>query len=212
MNRVAWGYGTPRTVRPLWAMIELGLAYDHKKILPRGEGMEDPAFRALSGRHKIPFYQDDRITMGESAAIVSYLADRYGNEALSMPAAGTKERAILQDYTMFVMTEIDARLYSVRLHDEPPGGLSSVYGSAPAAVDAAKQYAARGLREAARWFKDDQHFAMGDRFGSVDILLVSCLDWALFYGLELPAPLEIYRNRLALRPGYLQAMAENKPS
>ena len=51
-------------------MIELGLAYEHKKILPRGAEMDDPDFRALNERHKIPFYQDDRVKIGESAAIV----------------------------------------------------------------------------------------------------------------------------------------------
>jgi hypothetical protein len=51
---------------------------------------------------------------------------------------------------MFIMTEIDARMYTVRLHGEPPAGLSAIYGSAPAAVEAAKQYADRGLQEAAR--------------------------------------------------------------
>lgn len=212
MNRVAWGAGTPRTVRPLWALIELGLAYDHKKILPRGPGMDDPRFLELSRRHKVPFYEDDRVTIGESAAIVNYLADRYGGDVLSMPAPGTRERAMLQDYTMFIMTEIDARMYSIRLHGESPAGLSAIYGSAPAAVEASKLYAGGSLCEAARWFRDDQLFVMGERFGTADILLVSCLDWALAYGMELPPLLEVYRNRMALRVGYLEAMVQNNPS
>ena len=129
-----------------------------------------------------------------------------------MPAPGTRERAILQDYTMFIMTEIDARMYTIRLHGEPPEGLSPVYGSAPAAVEAAKRYADRSLCETARWFKDAQQFVMGERFGIADILLVSCLDWALRYGLDLPPFLGEYRNRIALRPGYLEAVAQNNPS
>ncbi len=210
--RIAWGIGTPRTLRPLWALAELGLAYDHKKILPRGPGMDDPRFRALTERHKVPFYQDERVEMGESAGIVSYLADRYGADVLPMPVPGTQERAMLQDYTMFIMTEIDARMYTVRLHGEPPAGLSEIYGAAPAAVEAAKQYAHKSLQEASRWFNDGRLFVMGERFGTADILLVSCLDWALHYGMDLPAPLGIYRDRVASRPGYLAAMAQNDPS
>jgi glutathione S-transferase len=210
--RIAWGIGTPRTFRPLWALTELGLAYDHKKILPRGLGMDDPRFQALTKRHKVPFYEDDRVKMGESAAIVNYLADRHGGEVLPMPAPGPRDRAMLQDYTMFIMTEIDARMYTVRLHGEPPAGLSAIYGSAPAAVEAAKQYADRSLQEAARWFKGRRQFVIGERFGTSDILLVSCLDWALLYGMDLPAPLGAYRDRVASRPGYLAATAQNDPS
>jgi glutathione S-transferase len=208
-KRILWGFGTPR---PLWALAELGLTYEHKKILPRGAEMDDPDFRALNERHKIPFYQDDRVQMGESAAIVLYLADRHCGDVLPMPAPVTRERAILLDHTMFIMTEIDSRLYTVRLHGEPPAGLSSIYGAAPAAVKAARQYVENSLHESARWFEDGRQCVMGEHFGTADILLVSCLDWALMYGMELPSPLGAYRDRIAQRPGYLAAMAENDPS
>jgi glutathione S-transferase len=151
--RTLWGIGTPRTLRPQWALHELGLEYNHKKFLPRSKEMDHPDFLALNPRHKVPFYQDDRVRMGESAAIVLYLADRHGGDVLTMPAPGTEERAILQDRTLFIMSEIDARMYTVRLHSDPPEGLSATYGSAPTAVDAAKKYADRQLHEAAGWFR-----------------------------------------------------------
>jgi len=53
---------------------------------------------------------------------------------------------------------------------------------------------------------------MGEHFGTADILLVSCLDWALMYGMELSPSLGTYRDRVASRPGYLAAMAQNDPS
>jgi len=208
-SRTVWGSGTPRTLRPQWALIELGLDYDHKKILPRGKDMDDPDFKSLSKRHKVPFYQDDRVQIGESAAIVMYLADRHGGDVFPMPAPGTEQRAILQDRTLFVMTEIDARLYTVRLHADPPIGLSETYGTSPVAVDAAKQYVDRQLHEAARWLADGRQCVMGEQFGIVDILLVSCLEWALLYGVELPTPLGDYRERVALRSGYKTSMARN---
>jgi glutathione S-transferase len=210
--RVLWGIGTPRTLRPLWALEELGLEYTHKKILPRGSGMEDPHFRSLSMRHKVPFFVDGQVKIGESAAIINYLAAQYGCDDLCLPAPGSPRGAALLDYTMFVMTEIDARLYTCRLHGEPPMGLSCVYGAAPAAVETAGEYTQRSLREAARWFVDGREYVLGERFGTADILLVSCLDWALQYKLELPAPLGAYRNRLALRPAYVSAKALNDPS
>ncbi len=212
VTRIVWGIGTPRTVRPQWALAELGLDYDHRKILPRSTGMDDPQLLALSTRHKVPFYEDDRVKMGESAAIVGYLADRHGGDALPMPAPGTEERANLQDRTLFIMTEIDARIYTMRLHSDPPDGLSTTSGAAPTAVDAARKYVDRQLHEAAGWFADGHQYVMGERFGTTDILLVSCLDWALTYKMDLPAPLGEYRNRVASRPGYKTAMASNDPS
>jgi glutathione S-transferase len=212
INRTIWGIGTPRTLRPLWTLTELGLAYEHKKILPRSPGMDDQGLLTLTKRHKVPFYEDDRVKIGESAAIVNYLADRYGENVLPMPAPGTQERAILMDHTMYLMTEIDARLYTTRLHGEPPRGLSATYGSAPVAVEAAKEYVCRGLHEAARWSADGRQFVMGKHFGTADILLVSCLDWALMINLRLPPPLVQYRDRIAARPAYIEAMKKNNPS
>ena len=49
-------------------------------------------------------------------------------------------------------------------------------------------------------------------FSAVDILLTSCLDWALGYDMALPAPLGDYRDRVAARPGYKAMMTENDPS
>ncbi len=212
MTRTVWGLGTPRTLRPLWALAELGLEYEHRKILLRAPGMQDPRFRALSERHKVPFYEDDRVKMGESAAIVGYLADRHGADVLPMPAPATEERAVLLDRTLFIMTEVDARIYTIRLHGESPRGLAGVYGTAPTAVQAAKEYVDRSLHEAARWLHDDRRYVMGERFGTADILLVSCLEWAHYYEIDLPTPLGEYRDRVASRPGYQAAMASNDPS
>ena len=212
MTRIVWGLGTPRTFRPLWALAELGLAYEHRKILSRGPGMEDEHFRTLSKRHKIPFYEDDLVKIGESAAIVTYLADRHGGDILPMPAPGTAERAILQDRTLFIMTEIDARIYTIRLHHAPPQGLSDIYGAAPAAVEAARKYVHNSLNEAARWLEDGRPHVLGEHFGTPDILLASCLAWAELYDIGLPTPLAEYHQWVASRPAYEVAMTRNHPS
>jgi glutathione S-transferase len=212
IKRTLWGLGTPRTLRPLWTLIELGLAFDHKKIAPRSPEMDDPEFSTLNKRHKVPFYEDDRVKIGESAAIVNYLADRHGEDVLRMPEPGTSERAVMMDHEMYIMTEIDARLYTTRLHGEPPMGLPEIYGSAPVAVEAAKEYVNRGLLEVTRWFKDGQEFVTGERFGTTDILLVSTLNWALMSKLELPPTLADYRRRIGLRPGYRRALQQNNLS
>ncbi len=86
-----------------------------------------------------------------------------------------------------------------------PGRVSTV------AVDAAKRYVDGQLHEAARWLADGRQYVMGEQFGVIDILLVSCLDWALHYNMELRAPLRDYRDWVALRSTYKTAMARNYP-
>ncbi len=212
MTRIAWGMGTPRTFRPLWTLEELGLDYEHRRIPPRGPGIDGPEFQALTERHKIPFYEDDIVKIGESAAIVTYLADRHGGDTMPMPAPGTAERAILLDRTFFIMTEIDTRIYTIRLHGDPPHGLSDIYGATPTAVEAARSYVENSLNEAARWMADGRPSVMREHFGTADILLTSCLEWALLYGIGLPPTLAEYHQRLSSRSAYRRAMKRNFPS
>ena len=209
MTRILWGIGTPRTLRPLWALEELGLQYEHRKIMPRGVGMEDPEFLELSKRHKIPFFQDDQVKIGESADIVNYLADRHGGEVLPMPAPGTAERAVLMDRCSFIMTEIDARMYTIRLHGDPPLGLSDIYGTAPNAVQTAREYVVNSLGEAARWLEDRRPYVMGEYFGTSDILLTTCLIWAVMCDVNLSRQLAAYNHRLTSRPALKVAMRRN---
>jgi glutathione S-transferase len=49
----------------------------------------------------------------------------------------------------------------------------------------------------------------GARLSVADILLTSCLDWAVDYGIELPAPMLAYRARVTSRPAYREALRRN---
>ena len=77
---ILWGAGTTRTMRPHWVLHELGLDYEMHLIGSRTGETETPEFRALNPRGKIPVLQDGDLTLAESAAIITYLADiRCGN-------------------------------------------------------------------------------------------------------------------------------------
>ena len=52
-------------------------------------------------------------------------------------------------------------------------------------------------------------FAVGDTFSGVDILLTSCLDWAVAYGFDLTPALDAYRTRHHERPAYRAAAELN---
>lgn len=206
-GRVLWGAGTARTMRVHWALRELDLPYTNEPIIPRTASMERSDFAALGERGKVPILDDGGVLVGESAAIVLYLADRYGSEACRLAIAlDGKDRAAYYDLCFFIMTELDATaLYVLRRHE----GLPDIYGEAPAASAAAREYFSRQLGEMVRRLGGGSPYLLGDRFTSPDLLLMTCLDWASFVGLEIPEPLVAYRTRIAERPAYAAAMTAN---
>ena len=60
VKRNLWGLATPRPLRPLWTLLELGLDFEHQKVGPRSPEMDDPDFVALNPRHLVPYYVDDQ--------------------------------------------------------------------------------------------------------------------------------------------------------
>ena len=76
-----------RSFRPLWAMEELGLAYE-LKMLPFPPRVFAKEYLALNPLGTIPLMIDGDVRMTESAAIAQYLVTRYGPTPL---AIGTDE-------------------------------------------------------------------------------------------------------------------------
>ena len=204
-SRRLWGIGTARTFRPHWMLAELGLDYVTKEIITRTEAMDSPEFRALSKRGKIPLFEDDDLMIGESAAIVLYLADRYRNEGVFAPESGTNDRARHDELCFFIMSEMDAALYIIRRH----GGLPEIYGESKAAVESARAYFLRSASEMENRLRNGRSHLLGDSFSVADLLLKTCLDWAGFAEIELPESLATYSAAIGQRPAYAVAMQRN---
>jgi glutathione S-transferase len=203
---VVWGSGTPRTLRVHWMLHELGLEYERHMIGSRTGETRTAEFTALNPRQKIPVLQDGDFVLAESAAIVTYLGERHGARTGLVPRSGTRERARYDEWCFFIMTELDAHtLYIMRRH----GDLASLYGDAPHALDAARAGFQEQVAVAAQALAAGGPHLLGDPFTAGDILLVSCLDWAVFYGIPLPEPLPAYRARLTAREAYRRASALN---
>lgn len=208
MSLILWGAGTSRTIRPLWALHELGLEYQHRPILPRTGETKTPEFTALSARQKIPLLQDGDLTITESAAIVTYLSDAYGVAANRLVPQETKDRARCLEWCFFVISELDATsLYVMRRH----GDLRHIYGEAPQANEAAAAYFQQQMRAVDRALADGRPFILGDGFSAADIILATCLTWAVRYGVPIGAVAEAYGARVTARPAYLKAAASNAP-
>ena len=208
MTLILWGAGTSRTIRPLWALHELGLSYEHRPILPRTGETKTPEYTALTARQKVPLLQDGDLTITESAAIVTYLSDAYGQPHNRLLPEDVRERARCLERCFFTISELDATsLYVIRRH----GDLKHIYGDAPAANESAAVYFAAQMRSVERALSDGRPHILGHRFSAADIVLTTCLTWAVNYGLTIADAALAYKDRTTARPAYAAAVASNAP-
>ena len=207
-NLVLWGVGTPRTLRPHWALAELGLDYECRPIQTRSSAMQTQEFAELTARKKIPLLQDGAFTITESAAIITYLSDAYGDERTALLPRGAQARAQCLEWCFFVLSELDSgSLYVIRRHQYLP----QIYGEAPEACAGAARYFADQMPSVERQLDKGHPFLLGDRLSAADIMLTSCLTWAVRFGVGVPEIAVAYEAGVTARTAYAQAVARNTP-
>lgn len=205
-----WGAGTSRTIRAHWAMHELGLSYKVKPIGPRTGETTTAEYTRLNPRQKIPLLQDGDFCIGESAAIVAYLSRMYSTPERSLIPEATRDHAAWLEWCFFVVAELDSTsLYVMRRHRAD--ALGHIYGVAPEVVAQAAEYFRGQLRHVEVALADGRPFLMGGRFSSADILLTTCLDWAIAYGVGICENAMPYLERIQRREAYQRAVAANVP-
>lgn len=203
---VLWGVGTSRTLRPHWAMHELGLSYTCKPILPRTGETQTAEYTSLNPRQKVPLLQDGKFTIGESAAIVAYLSRKFGTAEKALMPELVEDNARWLEWCFFICTELDSTsLYVMRRH----GDLKALYGDAPAVVKSAAEYFTKQVAHVEQALADGRPFLVGTEFTSADLLLTTCLTWAIDYGVGIPSSIEPYLGRMIQRPAYEAGLLAN---
>lgn len=198
-----WGVSSTRAMRVYWTLIEFSLDYDMRPIGARTGETQTDEYGKLNPKRKIPVLQHGDITLSESAAIATYLAETFAPPADFFVPRTALERARVNEWCYFVMTELDAHtLYLLRRHE----GLAHIYGAAPEACASARDYFLKQVNAIADAVEAAGNYLMGDKLSVADIIFVTCLDWAIAYGFALPQPLLDYHARVAARPSYRQAM------
>lgn len=206
---VLWGIGTGRTMRPLWAMHEMGLDFQLRPILPRNGDTQSEEYTALTARQKVPLLQDQDLVLTESVAIVTYLSDAYGKDHNRLVPTSIVERAKCLEWCVFALSELDGTtMYVLRRHVELP----AIYGEAPQAVIAAKEYFVKQMRSVDRALADGRTNILGDRFGAADILLITCLTYALRHNIVISDAARAYITRQTARQAYKAAEQRNTPN
>jgi glutathione S-transferase len=188
------GSSKTRALRVLWMLEELGLPYTH---IPAGPRSAEAVAANPSG--KVPVLVVDGVTLTDSAAILTFLADRHGQFT---HAPGSLDRARQDGLTCLIVDELEGPLWMAARH-------SFVLPEAmrlPAIKDSLKwEFAQSQARLAARLTGP---FVMGDVMTVPDLLLTHCLHWA--QGAKFPdlePVLADYLTRMRGRPAWTRAMA-----
>jgi glutathione S-transferase len=192
-------------------MQELGLSYETRAIGPRTGETKTAEYTALNPRQKIPLLQDGDFRIGESAAIVAYLSRTYSTPERALIPEPQREYAAWLEWCFFIVTELDSTsLYVMRRHSA--GALGHIYGVAPDVVAKAGEYFRQQLLHVETALADGRSYLMGDRFNSADILLTTCLEWAIAYGVGICDNAHPYLERIRKRPAYQRGQAANTPA
>ena len=208
------GSGKFRPFRNLWMLEELGIAYEHVPAKPHSaESRANPGFP-----NKVPsLVVADEVTLFESAAINTYLGDRFRSAAVPdlVPAAGTPARGVYEQWVHCGMAELDAQaLWIHRKHD----ALADVLAPRdPVATETARKHAAAVVRVFAEALAGSDYLVGDHGFSAADILFVHCCNWADSIGWaatwpddlgpDLHAALAAYLDRCRARAAYARAKA-----
>jgi len=72
-----------RSVRPLWALEEMGLEYE-LTVMPFPPRSEYPGYLDINPLGTVPTLIDGQVTMTESSGICQYLVEKYGPNSIGM--------------------------------------------------------------------------------------------------------------------------------
>lgn len=199
---IVWGIGTSRTMRVHWQLQELGIAYETRPIGPRSGETQEPAYQKINPKQKIPTLQHGDFNLSESFAITAYLRDITTDQEPHQQPHSAKDQAEYLEWVSFILMELDAT--SLRHQD-----LQAIYGDAPNANRSSGQYFTRMVNSINHRIPAEQGYLWGEAFSEIDILMTSCLTWAIAYKQAIPKNAQSYCERMTARPAYQEAFRLN---
>lgn len=146
-------------------------------------------YNQLNPKGYVPALQlDDGTLLTEGAAIAIYLSDQKNGERIA-PKAGTPERYKMQEWLVFIATEIHKNF-------------SPLFRKSPDA--AFRENLNKRLDLVARHL-EKQPFLLGEKFSAADAYLFTVLRWAPRTEIALPPALQRFVERVKARPSVAEA-------
>jgi len=189
-------YGSPRSrlTRVSWLCQELGQDYKIVAAKPH-----TPEMRAVNPAGKGPVLVDGDVTVIDSAAICTYLADKNADKNMSA-APATAERGLLDSWMHFAQNDLEAPLWVKMKHKFLlPEDMRADVGKATR-MEFSNAIAAMDAR------LGDNEFAIGDRFTAADVVLGHAGSWARSAKFEIKSDrVNAYFDRVLARDALARA-------
>jgi glutathione S-transferase len=181
-------------------LTELGLAHDSIKVdTEAGRTEAGSDYRAINPKGYVPALElVSGEVLTENPAILQYLADSSPQAHLA-PAAGTLERARLQEWLNFTSSELHkafSPFFSGRKLNEDE-------------QRRAHEALVRRVGDVERGLSDGRSYALGENFSVADAYLFVVLNWCNFISVDLQRwpHVAAFVARVAARPAVRAAMA-----
>jgi glutathione S-transferase len=193
-----------RSIRARWTLQELGVDFEPISVnLFAGESLQ-PEFLKLNPAAKLPVLVDGDFVLTESAAIVLYLAEKYG-KFLPTDARG---RAEVNKWLLFTVTELEQPLWRIAKNEFLYPEEQRLAADIPLAGEDFCRMA-----DVAEKLMQGRMFAAGDSVTVADFVLAYTLDWASEVQLLGRYPqLTDYMERMYARPKAPKRIAELRAS
>lgn len=190
-------FPSTRSARCRWTLQELGVPFEAIEVDLASGRHRDPEFLQLNPYGRVPVLLDGDLVIFESAAICLYLGDRFPEKGL-IPTAGTRDRALHDQWVFFCTNELEQPLWRIRRHTV----LYPQEKRIPADIELARE----DFRAATRVLQEvlaGKRYLVGDRFTIADIITAYTLYWATLYDLLKDFPiLENYLEKQSERPTF----------
>ena len=167
-----YNYPKTRGLRVTWMLEELEADYEFK-LVPFGKnGFASEDFVKINPAGKVPALRDGDLVLTESAAIVTYLGDKYPEKNL-VPRPGTAARARHDQWCYFVLSELEQPLWTKGKHTF----ILPEDMRVPAVIDTAQWEFQKAVDILSRGLGGNDYL-LGDTFSAADILVGQTLLWA----------------------------------
>ncbi len=206
-----------RSQRILWALEELGVAYEIKRY-EREPSMQAPAsLRAVHPLGKSPVITDGDKTLAESGAILEYLAETYGEGRLK-PAAGTPELLRYRYFLHYAEGSLMPLLFMKLVFGRLPSRVPFLMRPVAKAIAAGADKALLNPQLGTHFMFLESELAQREWFAGADF---SAADIQMSFPLEASAArsplfkqlpkLSAFVQRIQARPAYKRALEKGGP-
>ena len=190
-----WYSPRTRAFTALWMLEETGLPYALERVDIRAPDHPSAALRAINPMGKLPALEDGPNKLGETAALLLYVAEKAGPAKKLAPAIDSPHRGRFLQWLMFAPAVVEPAMVE-RMNKTPENTQQSGWGDYKRMEKALMDAMTPG-----QWL-------LGDTFTAADLYIASMLRFGMQFGMiDKQKPFEDFVNRASARPAFASASA-----